>query len=111
MALTPQPRQRTSTREPGPRLISGLILPSLQSRTLVHFTDKSTGNPISWSWNLGDGTTSTDQSPYHNYKTAGSYTVSLTVTNPFGTDTATKTGFINAGGAPGSGLCSPPPPR
>jgi PKD repeat protein len=67
---------------------------------LVQFADRSTGNPTSWSWNFGDGTHSTDRNPYHNYATPGSYTVSLTVANAFGTDTATKTGFINAGGAP-----------
>ena len=52
---------------------------------LVQFTDKSTGNPTSWSWNFGDGTMSTDANPYHNYQVAGYYTVSLTVTNAFGT--------------------------
>ena len=67
---------------------------------LVEFTDQSTGNPTSWSWNFGDGTISTNENPYHNYQTAGYYTVSLTVSNAFGTDTTTKTGYINAGGGP-----------
>ncbi|MFI9361608.1 collagenase [Kitasatospora sp. NPDC053057] len=51
----------------------------------VQFTDQSTesggGSIASWAWNFGDGATSTTQSPAHSYTTAGSYTVSLTVTD------------------------------
>ncbi|MFJ9696379.1 collagenase [Kitasatospora sp. NPDC101183] len=51
----------------------------------AQFTDRSTetggGTIASWAWNFGDGTTSTDQNPSHTYATAGSYTVSLTVTD------------------------------
>jgi PKD repeat protein len=61
----------------------------------VTFTDQSTGNPASWAWDFGDGTTSTLQSPTHAYTTTGLKTVSLTVTNPAGTDTETKTDYIN----------------
>lgn len=47
------------------------------------FTDVSTyqaGDPItSWSWDFGDGATSTDANPEHVYTGFGSYTVSLTV--------------------------------
>jgi PKD repeat protein len=59
----------------------------------VKFTDLSTGNPISWAWNFGDGTTSTEQNPTHVYRLEGTYDVSLTVTNSYGTDTETKTGL------------------
>ena len=45
----------------------------------VQFTDTSTGGPISWQWDFGDGTSSTSQNPKHAYATAGSYTVTLTV--------------------------------
>ena len=61
----------------------------------VTFTDSSSGNPTSWAWNFGDGTTSTLQSPIHAYTTTGAKTVVLTVTNPAGTDTETKTDYIN----------------
>ncbi len=45
-------------------------------------------------WNFGDGGTSTDASPTHNYTTPGTYTVSLTVNTSEGTATETKTDFI-----------------
>jgi PKD domain/Bacterial pre-peptidase C-terminal domain len=62
----------------------------------VSFTDQSTGNPTSWSWNFGDGATSTEQNPTHTYRTPGIYTVSLTVTGAGGSDKEEKTGFISA---------------
>ena len=44
----------------------------------VNFTDTSTENPTSWSWQFGDGTTSTLQNPGHLYTNSGTYTVNLT---------------------------------
>ena len=41
-----------------------------------------------YSWNFGDSVTSTTYSPLHPYTTIGSYDVSLTITNPYGSDTA-----------------------
>ncbi len=55
----------------------------------VTFTDQSVsgGNPIqTWAWDFGDGGTATIQNPSHAYMTAGTYTVSLTVTNARGSD-------------------------
>lgn len=46
-------------------------------------------------WNFGDNTTSTEQNPTHTYQAAGTYTVTLTVTNSFGNSkTETKTNYI-----------------
>jgi len=64
----------------------------------VAFTDLSTGSPLpsSWSWNFGEGQGgSTSQNPTHTYATWGTYTVSLTVTNPYSSDTMTKTAYIS----------------
>jgi len=61
----------------------------------VAFTDLSTGVISTWSWDFGDGGTSAEQNPSHDYVTAGTYTVSLTVTGPGGTDTDTKVDHIN----------------
>ncbi|HHM01873.1 MAG TPA: PKD domain-containing protein [Caldithrix abyssi] len=60
----------------------------------VNFTDQSSGDITDWSWDFGDGTTSTLQNPTHDYANPGSYTVSLTVTGPGGSDTNTKNNYI-----------------
>jgi len=63
----------------------------------VDFTDESWGNPTTWAWTFDGGTpgTSSEQNPQDIlYTTAGTYTVSLTVTNTGGTSTETKTGYI-----------------
>ncbi len=61
----------------------------------VQFTDASTGAPISWQWSFGDGGSSTERNPSHQYSSVGSYTVGLTVTNTDGADTETKTAYIS----------------
>ncbi len=70
----------------------------------VTFTDLSTGGPTSWSWNFGDGGTSTAQNPSHNFTVAGTYTVTLTATNSCGSDAETKVDYISVSDAP----CDPP---
>ncbi len=45
----------------------------------VLFYDNSSGQPVSWHWDFGDGNTSTDQNPTHYYSSPGTYTVTLTV--------------------------------
>lgn len=40
----------------------------------------SSGNPIAWKWDFGDGSTSTQKSGTHSYSSAGYWTVKLTVT-------------------------------
>ena len=61
----------------------------------VTFTDSSTGSPTSWAWNFGDTETSTSQNPSHVYNSAGVYTVALIATNGAGSDTETKTNYID----------------
>ena len=60
----------------------------------VSFTDQSSNSPTSWSWDFGDGATSTAQNPSHQYSSAGTYTVELTAANEYGSDTETKTDYI-----------------
>lgn len=62
----------------------------------VQFTDTSTGAPTAWLWDFGDGTTSTEKHPVHTYTAAGTYSVSLTASNPAFSDTATRIDLITA---------------
>jgi len=52
----------------------------------VQFTDSSTGNPTSWSWDFGDGGTSAAQHPSHAFAMAGTFTVTLTARNAAGSN-------------------------
>ncbi len=61
----------------------------------VSFTDESDGNVTTWSWTFGDGEMSTEQNPVHSYAEAGSYTVTLEVSDADGSDTVTKTDYIS----------------
>ncbi len=60
----------------------------------VAFTDLSTSNPSSWSWDFGDASGSTQQSPVHIYSTPGTYTVVMTADGPGGPDTETKIDYV-----------------
>ena len=68
----------------------------------VNFQDQSLNNPTSWSWSFPGGTpsSSTEQNPTIAYNTAGTYDVTLTVSNSAGTDTKTVTGYITVEDAP-----------
>jgi PKD repeat protein len=62
---------------------------------VASFTDQSTGVINTRSWDFGDGENSTEQHPTHEYAEHGVYAVSLTVTGPGGTDTATQNVTVN----------------
>jgi len=63
----------------------------------ILFTDTSFDDEgiIVWSWEFGDGYNSPLQHPEHRFRKSGTYTVSLTVTDPFGlSDTMATNLFI-----------------
>ncbi|MFM2135355.1 MAG: hypothetical protein RL021_755 [Bacteroidota bacterium] len=53
---------------------------------VVVFTDRSTGDPAYWYWDFGDGSTSTEQDPVHQFPsdTAGRYNVLLVTATIYG---------------------------
>ena len=75
------------------------------SALTANFTDSSTdsdGTIASRAWNFGDGATSTSANPSHTYAAAGTYSVSLTVTDNGGA-TNTKTGSVTVTSGGGGG--------
>ena len=63
----------------------------------VKFTDTSTNIPTSYNWNFGDGSTSTSQNPIHKYASPGTYTVTESTSNYYGSNTMTKKSYITVG--------------
>lgn len=85
----------TSTETPLPPSASFSVdVDSGNAPLTVNFGNVSDGPITSREWDLGDGTTSTDQSPNHRYTLAGTYTVQLKVTGPGGTDTSQMADLI-----------------
>lgn len=60
--------------------------------------DASTGDPTGWAWSFGDASvpdSAQQNPPQFEYPAPGSYTVTLTVTNADGANTATQTITVN----------------
>ncbi len=77
---------------------------------IINFTDASVANAgtlASWAWDFGDAGSSTLQSPTHTYATAGTYTVTLTVTTNKGCVSAVKTKTIVIAPQPAPGFINP----
>ncbi len=60
-----------------------------QELSEISFTDNST-HSNSYSWDFGDGTSSTEQNPVHDFVNNGTYTVVQTVTGDCGTQAHTE---------------------
>jgi hypothetical protein len=56
----------------------------------VSLYNTSKGNPTTYHWDFGDGSSSAQANPSHTYPTYGVYNITLTVTNDCGTKTITK---------------------
>ncbi|HWB28591.1 MAG TPA: PKD domain-containing protein [Chitinophagaceae bacterium] len=63
------------------------------SPAVINFTETASGDgALSYKWNFGDGASSTQATPSHNYNNAGVYTISLKVNSNLGcSDTISKT--------------------
>jgi len=65
----------------------------------VQFTDSSDGSPTSWYWDFGDGYTSTQRDPFHQYLSRGVYDVFLRVSNFVGADSLKQLSYIRVDSA------------
>lgn len=64
----------------------GNLLPNQQAQIFedVIFEDLSQGKVIIWNWDFGDGNSSNEQNPIHQFGTKGLFTVTLTTVDEFG---------------------------
>jgi len=69
-----------------------------QAPLFTTFVDSSNGYITNRFWNFGDGSTTNTMAGTlsHIYSSAGTNTVTLTVSGPFGTSTSTRTNYIAA---------------
>ena len=61
----------------------------------VQFTDSSLNMPTSWTWDFGDGNSSSLQNPVYTYYSGGQYTVLLTAVNDAGSDIYNATNYVS----------------
>jgi FOG: PKD repeat len=61
----------------------------------ISFTNLSTGPNLTYTWDFGDGTTSTEINPVHQFVKEGIYNIALTITDEYGcTDKIVKNNFV-----------------
>jgi len=78
-------------------LIDSIVASMLIDDTLYQyipgsFIDNSIANPVAWTWDFGDGSSTNMQNPVYTYTTLGQFTVSLIVENNNGCiDSVSKT--------------------
>ena len=99
-SVTPTP---TVPPQPGINADFSASPRSGSSPLTVQFTDLSTGSPTMWSWDFGDGVKEGMlANPVHTYTKEGSYTVTLSASNQYGSsDVECKSGYITVGNIPG----------
>ncbi len=95
---------KTVTVQPAP--LASFTLTNACLNDSVNFVDASSVTPgsiVSWNWGFGDGNTSTQQNPVHQYDSVKVYTVSLSVTSDSGC-TASLTQTISINPSPQAGF-------
>ncbi len=65
--------------------------------TPIHFQSTISGDATSWQWNFGDGTTSTERNPTHTFTATGTYHVTLTASNAYGSSSFSHTFHVYSG--------------
>lgn len=80
------------TQKPAPDF---LVSEDTSCTGAISFSDRSTEKPTNWTWDFGDGNSSTNANPIHTYTSNGTYSVKLVATNGFGSDSITKTNVVH----------------
>jgi len=100
------PTQVPSATPDTPRPIAAFTVDRNQGQAplLVRFSNQSSGNITSYQWSFGDGTTTNEQNPQHQFSTPGLYNVTLTVTGPGGTSNVSTQINVQSPEAPVAGF-------
>jgi PKD repeat protein len=87
-----------------PKAAFSAALTQICQGSTIKLTNNSQYNPVSWKWNIfpstfkfQNGTSANSQNPLVTFDSIGNYTISLAVANTNGTDSTTKTNYINVG--------------
>ncbi len=86
------------TVQAGLQAVFAIRPPQVNVGELVAFdSNETTGNVVSYSWEFGDGTTSTEPNPTHTYQAPGDYAVRLVVSDGTTQSEATNLITVNQG--------------
>lgn len=96
----------TAAAPPAP-LVAFRVNDSVACPGPIQFYDASRNAPMTWRWDFGDGTFSSQQQPVHTYPAAGTYAVRLRACNTSGCDSLTKLAYITVRGGPKPIACQP----
>src|SRR5690606_36356253 len=80
----------TSTTVPRPIAAFSVDRASGQAPLVVRFFNQSSGNITSYSWDFGDGGSSSEANPVHTFRNPGVFTVTLTVRGPGGSSNVSR---------------------
>lgn len=61
-----------------------------ETNRTIQFSDESLNVPLSWNWNFGDNSSTSEKDPIHTYLTFGNYVVTLWVSNAGGTSSVSQ---------------------
>jgi PKD repeat protein len=95
------------TVDPDPVASFTVLNPTGCAPQTVSFTNTSQ-NGLTYTWDFGDGSTSTDNDPVHVYAASGTYDITLTAVSPNGcVNTTVLTSGVTVNTAVGSFSCTP----
>lgn len=80
----------SACKKPEPAVDFSMDKDNVQAPIVVNFTNATT-DADNYEWDFGDGASSTDVNPSHEYITGGNHTVSLSATGEGGTTSVSKT--------------------